>query len=134
MKMIEQYEGPYLEAKNLPEAALVRVEIESIDDPGTVKDAKGKLIDKAIVHFKGKKKGLILAKVNYDCLCFILGPNPAEWIGKTVTIQRRYLPSKRNPRHIDNYPCIRVIPPKGTPVSGKVLDFIGTKAPVFKHE
>lgn len=134
MRIEEAYEGNYLEGRLLPEGALVPVEIERIVEPGVTKDAKGKVIDKAILHFKGKDAGLILCKVNYDAICFVLGTRPSEWIGKTIQLQRRYLAANRNPKRIQNLPCVRVIPPEGTPVSAKVIEHMGTKHPVGVKE
>lgn len=125
----EKYEGDFLEGENLEEGKLVPAVIEAVADPDTEKDASGKLISKAIVTFKGKKKRLILNKTNYLSLRAMFGGDPKEWIGKEIKLQRRYLSAARAFGN-HNQPSVRIIPPTGTPVPKKFLDNLGSKTPL----
>jgi len=126
--MEERYEGHFLEAIDLPEGASCPVTIEAVADPDTETDASGKLIHKALVRFKDKAKRLVLNRTNYRMLKVLLGKNPADWLGKTVHLQRRYLDAAHAFGQ-KNELCIRVIPPAGTPIPKSVRDFMGSASP-----
>ena len=113
-----------MEAIDIPEGAHVEVEIESVADPDTETDASGKLIDKAILKFKAKKKRLILNKTNYRVLKGLF-TDATKWVGKKVRLQRRYFEAFG----IKNEIGIRIIPPDGTPIPKSVRDNLGTKRP-----
>ena len=125
----DRYEGDFLEAIDLPEGELVAVAIADIVSPSTEKDAQGKVIDKAMLAFKGKKKRLVLNKTNYRLCKMILGADPSKWIGKQVSVQRRYLDAKHAFGQ-QNEMCIRIIPPLKTPLPKSVRDYLGSKTPL----
>jgi len=125
----ERYEGDFLEAIDLPDGVLVQVSIEAVIPPDTEKDAGGKVIKKAILKFKDKKKRFVLNKTNYRLLKTLFGGDPAKWIGHTFNIQKRYLDAKHAFGQ-QNEMCVRVIPPIGTPIPKSAREFIGTKSPV----
>lgn len=124
----ERYEGQFLDALDLPEGKLVPVEIEAVAEPYTEKDARGKPIDLAILKFKGKTKRLILGKTSYKNIKCMFGSGYRNWIGKTVTIQRRYLTADRA-FGVQNTMCIRIMPPVGTPILTSAARYMGSPTP-----
>lgn len=127
-KTEERYQGHYLDALDLPEGALVPVEIEAWTPPDTEKDSSGKLIKLGILTFKGKKKRLILGKTSFRMIKAQHGPTPKDWIGKKIHLQRRYLEASKG-FGTPNCLCIRVVPPVGTPVLKSALNFMGSPTP-----
>lgn len=125
----DKYEGDFLEALDLPEGVLANVVIEAISPPDTEQDKAKKLIKKAIVKFKDRKKRFILNKTAYRTLKMLLGADTESWIGQPIQIQRRYLPAERA-FGVKNEMCVRVIPPDGTPIPKSVRDFLGFKHPI----
>ena len=86
MNLGDQYPGNFLEALMLPQDRGVEVEIERIEPSGSVKCADGRMIDKPVVYFKGKDKGLVLNKTNARAVARKHGASMDAWIGKTVSI------------------------------------------------
>ena len=86
MNLADQYEGNFLEALLLPQDKPVEVEIEKIEPAGSVKSADGRVIDKPVMHFKGKSRALVLAKCNARAIARKYGPNMDSWVGKTIGI------------------------------------------------
>jgi hypothetical protein len=127
-KIEETYEGHFLDALDLPEGVLVPVEIEAIVEPFAEKDAAGKPIKQAIVAFKGKKKRLILNKTNWRNLKAMFGRDHLQWIGQTITIQRRYLEASKA-FGVQNTMAIRVVPPVGTPILRSAAAYMGQPKP-----
>lgn len=127
-KMEERYEGNYLDALDLPEEKLVPVVIESVAEPFSEKDSSGKPIKNAIISFKGKSKRLIINTTNFKNLKAMFGRNPNDWLGKTVSIQRRYLDAQ-HAFGIQNTLCIRIVPPVGTPILRSAANFMGKATP-----
>jgi hypothetical protein len=127
----ERYEGNFLEADDLPQGILAAVKITALANPNTEKDGRGTLIKNAILTFEGKKKRLILNKTSYSVLKELFGLDAKKWTGQTVHLQRRYLPPERAFREKGEpwVPCVRIVPPKGTPLKSKVRDFLGQVAP-----
>lgn len=100
------------------------VEVSAWHEPGTIKAANGKMVDKPCVEFKGKGKMLALCKTNRSMGIFITGQQPGPaWIGKTLTLQ---------PRIVDAFGekvvAIRIVPQPGTFVRKSLRDRLGTKA------
>ena len=125
--MEERYDGPYLRGDQLPEGVLVPVTIERVSLPGTEKDRAKRLITEAILWFAGKEKGLILNPTNYKNLSVIFGTrNPAEWIGKKINLQRRYLEKAFATRNVI---CIRVVMPPGAPILHSAAVHMGSATP-----
>lgn len=127
-RMEERYEGAFLDALDLPEGKLVPVTIEHIAEPFAEKDSAGKAIKSAILSFKGKTKRLVLNKTNFKNLKAMFGRNPADWIGKTISIQRRYLDAAHGFGQ-NNTLAIRIIPPPGTPILKSAANFMGSATP-----
>lgn len=127
-KLRERYEGQFLDALDLPEGTLVPVEVEAIALPYSEKDARGKVIDLAILSFKGKTKRFILGKTSYKIMKAMFGGDHRQWIGKTIHIQRRYLDAARG-FGVNNTLAIRVIPPAGTPILRSAANYMGQPHP-----
>jgi len=86
MNYAEQYPGNFLEALMLPTDRPVEVEIERIDGANTVKAADGRPIDKPVLRFTGKDRGLVLNKTNARAIARTHGPNMDAWVGKKIGI------------------------------------------------
>ena len=86
MNIGDQYKGNFLEALLLPQDRPVPVTIERIEPSNTVKTEDGRLIDKPIVIFEGKDRGLVLAKTNARAIARKYGPSMNDWIGKEIQI------------------------------------------------
>ena len=126
--MEDRYEGNFLEGSDLSEGKRQTATIEAVVPPGTEKDSAGKVILKAIIAFKGAKKRMILGKTSYGVLKVLFGKDEEKWIGKQVDLMRRYLPSKFA-FGIHNEMCVRIVPPEGTPLPGKVIKYLGRPTP-----
>ena len=126
--MEDRYEGNFLEGSDLPEGKRLSITIEEVIPPGTEKDSSGKVILKAIIAFKGAKKRMILGKTSYGVLKVLFGKDETQWIGKQIDLMRRYLPSKFA-FGVHNEMCVRVVPPDGTPLPGKVIKYLGRPTP-----
>ena len=126
--MDDKYEGNFLEGSDLPDNKRFPLTIEAVVPPGTEKDASGKVILKAIVAFKGAKKRMILGKTSYGVLKVLFGKDETQWIGKQVDLMRRYLPSKFA-FGVHNEMVVRIVPPDGTPLPGKVIKYLGRPTP-----
>ena len=130
-KMREAYEGPFLEGGDIPEGDSFTLAISHVALPNTENDKGGKVIDKAILAFHKAKKRLILGKTNYKVICACLGSDEGEWVGKTLTLSRHYYPACFGS---ENVPCIRVIPPTGTPLMLGVIRHMGKATPYSSDE
>lgn len=108
------YEGPYIKAEDLMAIERpIRVEISEIVPENTEKDARGQVIDRKILRFKGAKKSLILNVMNYKVLKINHGPNPENWVGKQITLVIRWGDYFGD----HNLPVIRIHPDKPMPKS-----------------
>lgn len=104
----EQYGGDYLEPVLL-DGKDCRVIIEKIDPKGTVRRAdNNRMIDKPILHFKGKTRALPLNKTCARVIAMMYGTNMNEWVGKEITIY----PTTCDAFGEEDVPCIRVRPGK----------------------
>ena len=56
------------------------------DPANTIKSADQRVIDKPILHFEGKDRGLVLNKTNARAIARRHGPTMDEWIGKEIQI------------------------------------------------
>lgn len=104
-RMREAFEGHFIDASDIPPKGFIEVEIAGIAAPGDDKDAKGKVIDKPILAFKGATKRLILNKTNLKLLATRHGKTASLWIGKKVTLTKRYLAEAFGQR---NVPVVRI--------------------------
>ena len=86
MNLADQYEGNFLEALLLPQDKPVTVTISGIDPANTIKSADQRVIDKPILHFEGKDRGLVLNKTNARAIARRHGPTMDDWIGKEIQI------------------------------------------------
>lgn len=139
-KWDERYEGDFLDAITLPEGALVPVTIAEVIDPYTERDRRKKLIDAGILRFEGKDKRLILNTTNKDVLRAMFGGR-ANWVGKTIHLQRRYLKLNTGFAEHIGLPageteciCVRIIPPKGTHLLVKTARQMGSATPSIHTE
>ena len=63
------------------------VEIAAVHDPGTIKRADGKMVDKPCLSFAGKEKLLVLCKSNARLIAFATGESdPGKWPGKKIKL------------------------------------------------
>jgi hypothetical protein len=58
-----------------------RLQIEEVMNPDTNSKEK-----KLVVHFRGKKKGMVCNKTNARTVAALYGDNTDEWIGKRITL------------------------------------------------
>jgi len=125
----EQFEGHFFDALDLPKGELVPMVIEAIVKAGVEKDARGKVIDRPIFSFKGQDKRLIVGKTSYkNCKAIFDTPDTTRWISKTVHLQRRYLKAVQAFGQ-ENCPCIRIMPPVGTPILKSAAGWMGSATP-----
>lgn len=117
-KIRDQYEGPFLKAEHIPALMRVPCIIRDVTAPNTMKDARKRMIDKPILWFVGKTKGLIINTTMYRTLENGLGPVEG-WIGREVEIERRYLKRRHSFNKLHNEPCLRVFPVIGRDASGE---------------
>ena len=118
-EMREMFEGNFLKAEDLMSSGPITVTISDIVAQNKEKDAKGKLINRPIMSFKGAKKRFIVGKTNLKLIRLDYGGKPSEWIGKTIVLGIRYL---REAFGQKNVPCIRVVPKKPIPYSIRVFN------------
>ena len=118
----ERYEGEFLEGLDIAEGEILQVTVSAVFDPGTQKDAGGKKIKEAVLAFSAHRKKLVMCKTNVRVLWAIIGKDETSWLGWKIPLKRRYYPycfKKQNEM------CIRVIPPVGTVLPGKVVRHLG---------
>ena len=125
--MRDRYEGKFLEGADLMTRDSYSLVIASVADPGTVQDSRQQVIEEAVIGFEKATKRLVLGKTNYRILVAQFGSDEKEWVGKTVKLQCRFLDCFGE---VD-VPCVRIVPPDGTPVPKGARDFMGSFHP--KH-
>jgi hypothetical protein len=127
-----EYGTDFLYAEDLLQGGqfqTVKVQISEVIEPGTIRAANGKPVDKWILRFAGKSKQLAMCDTNMRLVHLITGHPPGSaWIGKTITLQVRVVEAFG-----DNVIAVRVIPAAGTPLRKSLLKRLGSKA-VFKSE
>lgn len=123
MRRLEQYKGNFLEASDLASAESVKVKIREIAEPNTVETEDHRKVDKAVMYFEGKKKGLILNKTNFGIMQAMYDTDDIDqWVGKEITLQRRFL---LHCIREYNVPCVRIIPPVATPLKLSIWENMG---------
>ena len=100
-----------------------KVEIVEVHEPGTLKSADGRTIDKWSIAFNGKAKMLVLCKTNVGIIHFLTGNPGKGWIGKEIVIEARIVKAFGA-----ETTAIRVIPPVGATLRKKLIDGLGRKA------
>ena len=127
-----RYEGDFIESAELMAyPAGVKVTIESVMPPKTKKDKRGKQIQELILVLKGAttQREMIVGKTNFRVLESMYGKQTDKWVGKEITLGVRYLPKEQGfGQH--NCPCVRVIPPHGTPIPKSAWNFMGSANPL----
>lgn len=123
----ENYGSRFLYSEDLligGEFKTVDVVISEVHEPGTLKSADNRSIDKWTVSFEGKDKMLVLCKTNVSIIHFVTGEiaGPA-WVGKSVTLQARVVKAFGS-----DTTAIRVVPPVGTTLRKKLIEGLGKKA------
>lgn len=124
----ECYEGHFFDALDLPEGELVPFVIESIAEAGTTKDSRGQVIDLAVFSFRGETKRFVCGKTSWKNCKAMFGQDDGKWIGQTVNLQRRFLKAAQGFGQ-ENCLCIRIVPPKGTPILSSAAKFMGSATP-----
>lgn len=85
MKISNLFPSKYLRASDLQghtvRVTITNVEMVSMRDPRTRQENL-----KAVVHFEGKQKGLVLNKTNASTIAASLGDETDEWIGREITL------------------------------------------------
>lgn len=104
---------------------VISATIERIAEPGTVKDATGKVVDREVVYFKKATKALVLNSTNTRILRLTYGRDKAEWIGKPIQLTVRFV----NAFGERDIPTIRVMPPDGVPLPFGVRKWAGRGTP-----
>lgn len=127
----EQYEGNFLESSDLQAADPYTLEISEVIAPNTVKDARKKTIDRAILVFANAQKRLILGKTNERIIKAMYGAKAQQWVGKTVTLGVRYLARAFGEK---NVPTIRVKPPDDFPIPFSARQHYGKSTPWTKSQ
>ena len=117
------YEGNYIEALDISKP--VKLIISEVVNEFQEKSADGRPIDRIILKFQKAQKGLILNKTNYRVMWAMFGKTRTDWIGKEIVLCRRYI----NAFGDRNVMCIRIWPPKGTPLPRSVLTKLGLEEP-----
>lgn len=118
------YEGPFIKAEDLMAVDRpVSVEITEIVPENTEKDARGQVIDRKILRFKGTQKALILNVINYKVLKINFGPRPESWVGKRVTLVIRWGDYFGD----HDLPVIRIHPTQ--PIPKSLREKFGTERP-----
>lgn len=121
----QDYGQEFLYAENLLAKGAyqtVKVKIAEVIEPNKMRRADGKLIEKYVLKFEGKKKMLVLCKTNERVLHFVCGGQPDEWPGKEITLSVRDVDSFG-----DIVPAIRVMP-VGVKIRKDLLKRLGTPA------
>ncbi len=125
-KMRSVFEGNFLDASDIMRSGNITVEIAGLTAPGDDKDATGKVIDKAIIAFKGAKKRLILNKINSKIIAAMLGAQASKWIGQKITLTVRYLDKAFGQRDV---PVIRIVPDDMAKLTFGMRKNYGTERP-----
>lgn len=124
----DPYEGShFLKADDLQAIGKpVSVKIAAIAAPNTLKDSRGKDIDRKVIAFKGTHKQLIVSPTNYRVLKANLGADETQWEGQEIILCVRYLDCFGE---LD-VPCIRVWPK--APIPKSLREKYGEEKP--KHQ
>lgn len=128
--MESMFQGNFMDASDIMGKGNVNVVIADVVAPNVDKDATGKVINRAIIAFKGKKKRFIVNKTNLKVIASIYGTKPSEWVDKTITLGVRYLEKAFGQR---NVPTVRVIPPADKPLTFGMRRNFGSEKP-FTNE
>ena len=129
--MQERYEGNFLEGLDIEEGKTVTLTVKAVAPAGTEKAARKQPIKDAILSFAKAGKRFIVNNTNWKVICAVIGKDESQWTGHQITIQRRYLSSFLGHQ---NVPCVRVIPPRGTPISMSVHAWMGAATPYTDDE
>ena len=119
-----QYEGAYLAAEDVTKP--ITVTIAKVVPENQEKDAQGRPIDRMVLHFEKATKRWIINVSTYRVLKTMFGKDTANWVGKTITLQRRYL---KHAFGEFNVPVVRCIPPADVPVSYSIRKHLGSDVP-----
>lgn len=112
----QKFTGDFLESADLMQAGKVKVVIEAVIPPGTEKSADGRVIDKPILKFQGSGKRMVCGKTNIRNIKADYGGKVAEWVGKEITLQVRYLERAFGEQ---NVPTLRIIPTSPIPFASR---------------
>jgi hypothetical protein len=102
--------------------------IESVAKAGTVKDARGAVVDNEVVYFKGAEKGLVINRTNTRVLALLHGKDREKWKGKQVKLTVKFV----NAFGETDVPTIRIEPPNTIPLPFAVRKWQGRDKPKGK--
>ncbi len=122
--MREMFEGNFIKADDILSSGPIVVTITEIVGPNKEKDAKGRLINRPILSFKGATKRLIVGKLNCRIIAMLHGKKASKWIGVSVTLGARYLKEAFGEK---NVPTVRVIPPADKPLPFSMRVWFGSE-------
>ncbi len=125
-----RYTGSFLDSADMA-GDPAEFTIKDVIAPGKAESADGRPIKEAVLVFEETKIQLILNKTNIRILKIMFGRRAAEWAGKKVTIAVRYMAEAFG---VKNAPCLRVIPPKDTPLPPGVRKWMGNAKPMKVDE
>lgn len=133
MKSKENFGSRFLYAEDLlinEKFQSPTVEISEVHEPGTLKSADNRVIDKWAICFANKEKMLVLCKTNVSIVRFVTGELPGNgWVGKSIKIEARVVKAFGS-----DTTAIRVIPPVGTTLRKKLIEGLGRKAEFKKQK
>ncbi len=127
----QQYEGDFVESADLMRSGQVTLTIAAVVPPGTERSKDGRPIDLPIIAFEGATKRFVCSKTNERIVKAIHGPKVADWVGKQITLQVRYL---RQAFGEWNVPTLRVVPPEGIPIPMAARKYFGKSEPFSPEE
>lgn len=123
----QTYGSRFLYAEDLlvgGEFRTVELTISEYHEPGTLKSADGRLIDKPTIGFEGKSKLLVLCKTNASVIHFATGePAGPKWIGHKITLQPRLVEAFG-----EDVVALRVMPPQGCTIRKSIVKRLGKRA------
>jgi hypothetical protein len=81
MKSTDVFESKYLKAADIsghePTVVMDKVEMESIQEGEP---------QRPVLYFKGKKKGMVLNRTNWNTIAYLYGDESDEWPGEKITL------------------------------------------------
>ena len=123
-RAVRAYDGNYLAGVDFADGQETELKVKGVRAPNTVVAKDKTSIEDPILVFDKTEREMILNKTNYYIIKLLHGPNATDWLGKTVTVGKRYL---KNFMGATNVPCLRIIPPTGTKLIKSVNDQMGQK-------
>jgi len=128
MKSSDVFKGAFLKAADL-QGVRVRVTIDSV----TMEDIGEEKERRAVAHFRGKDRGLVLNKTNWAILEEVCGsPDSDDWAGHTVTLYTAkvdYQGKRVDAIRVDDQPAQRAPVAPSQPAQRQALEPAYEEAP-----